>query len=198
TAERYRATFTRPLQNFYAAVFNRRIADEDFVRLETLFHAAYRRRMIQAALDDGALAALTAWRDAGRSQSLLSLWSHDELVVRVRGLGVTSYFSRIDGRRGLGAAGIDSKAEPLRLHLVELMRLGDDDISAAVAARDVVMIGDTLDDAAAAAASDIGCVLFAGGAHDIAELAATGFPVTATLAEAVGLVAEVAAGSRRK
>ena len=49
----------------------------------------------------------------------------------------------------------------------------------------MVLIGDALDDLAAARAAGAPCVLYDGGSHERAALDATGAPVAATLAEAL-------------
>jgi phosphoglycolate phosphatase-like HAD superfamily hydrolase len=53
-----------------------------------------------------------------------------------------------------------------------------------------VMIGDTVDDAVAAAGAGLDCVLLdgGGGLHTSEALAEAGVPVVATLAEAMGLL----------
>jgi phosphoglycolate phosphatase-like HAD superfamily hydrolase len=188
TAERYQALFTRPLTKFYSAVFSRDVSEAEFAKLEVLFRAAYRRRLDLARLDDGAVAALDGWRAAGRSQSLLSLWGHDELIQRTAYLGLDSYFVRIDGRQASEVKGLDGKAEPLRRHLEQLRTAGSEQVSRAIASGRVAMIGDTLDDAAAAQAAGIACVLFAGGSHSVDQLTATGAPVASTLAAAIRAV----------
>ncbi len=180
TVTEYRAAFTRPLQRFYANIFGREIAEGEFVQLEQLFHAAYLKRCARSVLNQGARDVLGSWRQAGCTQSLLSLWGHDELLTLLAQLELTDFFIRIDGRRGLN---IDCKAVPLLQHLAALA-------AQTIEVEQVVLIGDALDDAAAATAAGVRCVLFAGGAHEVAELTATGLPVAHTLAEAVKIATE--------
>ncbi len=47
------------------------------------------------------------------------------------------------------------------------------------------MVGDSLDDATAAAAVGVDAVMYDGGSHHRRELEASGFPVAGTLVEAV-------------
>jgi phosphoglycolate phosphatase-like HAD superfamily hydrolase len=54
----------------------------------------------------------------------------------------------------------------------------------ALGADGAVMIGDAMDDAKAAAAVRIACVLYDGGSHHRAELESAGVPVTSSLVEA--------------
>jgi phosphoglycolate phosphatase-like HAD superfamily hydrolase len=51
----------------------------------------------------------------------------------------------------------------------------------------MTVIGDVTDDADAARAAGVGCVLYDGGSQPRAALEATGVPVAATLVEAVEL-----------
>lgn len=180
TVTEYRAAFTRPLQRFYANIFGREITEDEFVQLEQLFQAAYLKRCAHSVLNQGARDVLGSWRQAGCTQSLLSLWGHDELLTLVAQLELTDFFIRIDGRRGLNA---DCKTAPLRQHLAALA-------TQTIEVEQVVLIGDALDDAAAATAAGVRCVLFAGGAHEVADLAATGLPVAHTLAEAAKIATD--------
>ncbi|MGI8647475.1 MAG: phosphatase [Acidimicrobiales bacterium] len=180
TVTEYRAAFTRPLQRFYANIFGREITEDEFVQLEQLFHAAYLKRCAPSVLNQGARGVLGSWQQAGCTQSLLSLWPNDELLTLAAQLELTDFFIRIDGRRGLNAG---CKAAPLRQHLAALA-------AQTIEAEHVVLIGDALDDAAAATAAGVRCVLFAGGAHEVAELVATGHPVAHTLAQAVAIASD--------
>ncbi|NUS72207.1 MAG: HAD family hydrolase [Corynebacteriales bacterium] len=174
THERYLETFRRPLQDFYTDVLNRPVSNEEFLELDEVFHSAYRRHMLDCALTADATHAINTWAQTKQQQSLLSLWGHNELLPLVEHFGLTSRFVRIDGRR---TARVDSKADPLRAHLSALN----------ITADSVVMIGDSLDDAAAAKATGARCVLYTGGAHSPATLAQTGFPVATSLAAAIEL-----------
>jgi phosphoglycolate phosphatase-like HAD superfamily hydrolase len=185
TPTRYRAAFARPLQRFYANVLGRELTDAEFLRLNELFGAAYLRLMTSCQLSPGASEALARWRELGRTQSLLSLWTHRELVARIAQFGLTDYFVRTDGRRDKNLDGMGGKTEPLRRHLAQLRLSGVLRPERDTSARDVVLIGDTLDDATAANALGVACVLFAGGVHDATLLKTTGAPVAHTLAEAI-------------
>jgi phosphoglycolate phosphatase-like HAD superfamily hydrolase len=176
TGEQHRRLFRRPIHGYYAEVLGRPIDDAAFARLDGLFHAEYERLLPTCRLADGALEALAGW---GGSQSLLSMWFHDQLVPFVAGFGLTGYFRRIDGLRDQVGGG--GKAEHLVRHLAAL----------GVAGTDCVLIGDTLDDADAAAAVGAGCVLVSGGFTDAERLAGSGLPVAGSLAEAVTLASSV-------
>lgn len=66
------------------------------------------------------------------------MWFHDELVPTVRTYGLTPHFTRVDGLRAVVGGG--HKAEWLAKHLAEL----------GLGGHEVVLIGDSLDDADAA------------------------------------------------
>ena len=101
------------------------------------------------------------------------MWFHHELVPAVEGYGLAGMFTRIDGLRAELGGGF--KAAYLAAHLAEL----------GVDGSDVVMIGDSLDDADAAEAVGGHAVLYTGGFTDPARLRESGRPVADTLVEAV-------------
>ncbi|WFE26502.1 HAD hydrolase-like protein [Solwaraspora sp. WMMD791] len=175
TAEQHRVAFRRPVADYYADLLGRAVDAEEFSRLDRIFHDAYRAGLTSCALAEDAERALRTWPG---SQSLLSMWFHDELVPLVETYGLTPTFRRIDGLRG--AVGGDRKAAHLARHLAEL----------GVAPADTVLIGDSIDDADAA--EDVGatCILYAGGFTDPDRLRARGVPVARTLTEAVALAGQ--------
>lgn len=172
TADEHRRDFRRPIPAYYTHVLGRPIDEEEFARLDKVFHQAYRAGLNSCALAADATAALQSWTG---TQSLLSMWFHAELVALVTRYGLASRFSRIDGLRDEVGGG--RKAEHLVAHLDAL----------GVAGPDAVLVGDSVDDAVAAAAVGARCVLYAGGLTDPAALWATGLPVAETLLEAVAL-----------
>lgn len=172
TADEHRRRFRRPIADYYAEVLDRAVGAEEYERLDRIFHDAYRVGLTTCSLADDAAAAIQSWPG---SQSLLSMWFHDELVPAVETYGLTSLFTRIDGlRSGVGGA---PKAGHLADHVAELGISGDH----------VVLIGDSLDDALAADSVGAGCVLYAGGFTDPDRLHASGRPVANTLRGAVEL-----------
>ena len=177
TAEEHRVRFRRPIADYYAEVLGRAVDDEAFGRLDRIFHDAYRLGLTSCELAHDAVDAMAAWPG---SQSLLSMWFHDELVPVIQTYGLTGRFARVDGLRA--TVGGDRKAESLVRHLAEL----------GVDGRSVVLIGDSLDDADAARAVGGRAVLYAGGFTDRARLIASGHPVADTLTEAVTLATTLA------
>jgi phosphoglycolate phosphatase-like HAD superfamily hydrolase len=82
------------------------------------------------------------------------MWSHAELVPELDRRGLTGWLARIDGREGYALG--DFKAAYLTRHLAALGLDG----------ADCVLVGDSVDDADAAAAVGAGCVLYSGGFTD--------------------------------
>jgi phosphoglycolate phosphatase-like HAD superfamily hydrolase len=114
---------------------------------------------------------------------LLSLAPHEHLVPIVRRHGIEAHFVRIDGRTDTSHAG---KAERMVRHMAAL---------GGVDADRVVVIGDALDDAVAAAHVGARAVLYTGGSHSRTSLEAAGMevPVVDSLAEAVEVAERLAA-----
>ena len=91
TIEEYGANYTRPVLLFYERLLGREIEESEWLTFDRAFHASYRRRVDSATLADDAVEALTAVQEGGLSQSLLSMYWHDELVPQVdrRGLSLS-------------------------------------------------------------------------------------------------------------
>lgn len=170
----YRTHYTRPVKLFYESLAGRTITENEWQELDRRFHDAYREMLVGAQLSPDALVALETVRRVPAEQSLLSMFPHDELVPLVDRLGVSSFFSRIDGLRGPPGS---QKAGFLELHLRELMRHEDPQA--------VLVIGDATDDALAAAHVGAAAVLVDSGSHHREELETMGVPVAANLIEAL-------------
>jgi phosphoglycolate phosphatase-like HAD superfamily hydrolase len=176
TAEAHRRAFRRPVAEFYAEVLGRALEEGEFGRLDKIFHDAYRLGLTTCGLAVDAQAAMSSWSG---TQSLLSMWFHHELVPEIERRGLNALLARVDGLRG--AVGGDLKAEHLARHLSELDVPGSS----------TVLIGDSVDDADAAASVGARCVLYTGGFTDPERLRAVGVPVADTLVDAVRLAADV-------
>ncbi len=173
-ADGYRTHYGRPVRRFYERLLGRPLSEREWSTMEDTFHQAYRRSLDRASLTADAGQAVAAVAEAGASQSILSMWWHDELVPFVTRFGLHTAMVRVDGTRHDAS---DTKAEHLRAHIAALGIDGDG----------VLMVGDALDDARAAAAVDVPCVLYDGGSHHRHELEAAGVPVAASLLEALRL-----------
>ncbi|KAB1141889.1 HAD family hydrolase [Streptomyces luteolifulvus] len=184
TMEQYRALYCVPVPKFYERLLGRLPTDTEWEVMDETFHRHYSEHRIRCGLAEGAAELLAEWRSAGRSQSLLSMYGHDELVPLVRGFGIEAHFIRVDGRTGPSGG---SKAEHMVRHLAALAAgAGVDPIR-------TVVIGDAADDALAARHVGARAVLYTGGSHGRASLEEAGVPVVDTLAEAVAEAERLAA-----
>jgi phosphoglycolate phosphatase-like HAD superfamily hydrolase len=171
-SETFRSHYTRPVERFYEQVAGRPIEPGEWRTLDERYHLSYGASVERLELASDALAALAAAEAAGLTQSLLSMWRHHDLVALVERLGIGRFFLRVDGLRVPGGG---AKTEHLVAHLDALE----------VEAPASLLVGDSLDDLAAARAVGAGCVLYDGGTHHRHALEATGVPVVDSLTDAV-------------
>ncbi|MEW2489731.1 HAD family hydrolase [Streptomyces sp. NPDC048411] len=179
TLEQYREMYCIPIPRFYERLMGRLPTEAEWERMDGIFHRYYTEQRVACGLTAGAAELLAQWQLAGRSQSLLSMYVHEQLVPVVRGYGIERHFTRVDGRTGPSGG---SKAQHMERHLSAL-----DGISP----ERTVVIGDAVDDALAAAHVGAGAVLYTGGSHSRASLEAAGVPVVDSLAEAVELAEQM-------
>jgi phosphoglycolate phosphatase-like HAD superfamily hydrolase len=172
TADGFREVYTRPIWLAYERMLGRALDEGEWERLDIGFHDHYHRLMLVCGLADGCRDTLAAWQNSGGSQSLLSMWGHDRLVLKVTELGLDGHFRRVDGLRSASGG---HKAEHMVAHIAAL---GADP-------GEVLVIGDSVDDANAAAHVGARAVLYTGGMTRRADLEALGFPVVDTLAAAL-------------
>ncbi|MEU9114197.1 HAD hydrolase-like protein [Streptomyces sp. NPDC048483] len=182
TLERYRELYCVPIPRFYERLLGRMPSDAEWLVMDEAFHRHYGEHRVRCGLAEGADLLLEGWQAAGHSQSILSMFGHDELIPLVRGFGIETRFVRVDGRTGPSGG---SKSAHMVRHLAALRRVDP--------ARTVV-IGDAADDAVAARDAGAHAVLYTGGSHSRSSLEAAGAPVVDTLAEAVEAAAELARG----
>lgn len=171
--EFYRTVYCRPIWASYERILGRPLVDGEWKRLDAAFHEAYHRLMERCRLAADARRTIDAFADDGHSQSVLSMWHHDRLAVAVRRLGLDLVFRRVDGLRPDEGGG--EKAEFMGRHLAAL----------GVEASDVLMIGDSVDDAAAARHVGARAVLYTGGLQSRADLDRFGVPVVERLSDVV-------------
>ncbi|MDT0435760.1 MULTISPECIES: HAD family hydrolase [Streptomyces] len=181
TMEQYRALYCVPVPKFYERLLGRLPTEAEWEVMDATFHRYYAEHRVGCGLTEGAADLLAGWRSAGRSQSILSMYLHDELVPLVRGFGIEPHFLRVDGRTGPSGG---SKADHMVRHLGSLTGVDP--------ARTVV-IGDAADDAVAALHVGARAVLYTGGSHGRARLEEVGVPVVDTLGEAVAEAERLAA-----
>jgi phosphoglycolate phosphatase-like HAD superfamily hydrolase len=180
TLDRYRELYCVPVPRFYARLIGRLPTDAEWAVLDANFHRHYWSLADACGLAEGALELLTARQAAGLTQSLCSLAPHEQLLPMITSHGIDRHFVRVDGRTGPATTG---KASQMARHLASLE---------GVDARRVVVIGDALDDAAAAAHVGAYAVLYTGGAGSRRSLESAGVPVVDTLTEAVELAERIA------
>ncbi|MFI9006289.1 HAD family hydrolase [Actinosynnema sp. NPDC053489] len=174
TLEQWRETFRRPVKDCYEGVFGRPLTAADWDRIDLVYHAEYRVAMDRCGLAPGVPDHLAALR---HTQSLLSMWWHDELVALVARFGLAGLFRRVDGLRA--ATGGGSKAKHLAEHL-DALRLRPEH---------VVVVGDVADDADAARHVGAQVVLVATGTSSRRVLERTGAPVADSIPEALAHLA---------
>jgi phosphoglycolate phosphatase-like HAD superfamily hydrolase len=172
----WQAVYARPMRVSYQQILQGILDDEEWARVDKLYHERYDAILHTCGLAAGVETELRRWADSGRTQSLLSMWFHARLVPTIEQFGLTGYFSRIDGLAGDIGGG--SKTDSLLQHLEAL----------ALDPSDVVLIGDVVDDAVAAQAAGTDCILVATGAMTRTALETTGAPVTNSIQEALHLL----------
>lgn len=175
--DEWRAIFSRPLRTCYERLLRCEITEDDWSRVDELYHVAYRELLDSCGMTDGVPHVLQDWAATGGTQSLLSMWFHDELVDLVTARGLHALFDRMDGLRS--SVGGGSKDVHLRAHL-DAQELDP---------AEVVLIGDVLDDAHAAEQAGAHCVLVTTGVMDRPKLEKSGYPVADSLPEALKLLA---------
>lgn len=171
--DQWRALFTRPLVRCYERLLERQLSEQDWARIDVLYHNAYRELLHTCHLAQGVPDVLRGWDEQGGTQSLLSMWFHDELVPLVTEFGLDKLFARIDGLRSRVSG--DSKARHLEAHVAAL----------ALDASEVVLVGDVDDDARAAEQVGARCVLLTTGVMNRDALEQTGHPVVDSIPEAI-------------
>lgn len=180
TLDDYRDHYTRPVVDFYVRLLGRPVDEAEWRHLDEVFHRAYAATLQHARLAPDAEEALRSAERAGVTQSLLSMFPHDELVPLVQKLGIDRYLSRIDGLRGATGS---RKVGYLEDHMAELIG----ELPGEVRPAEVLVVGDTPDDAEAAAQVGARCVLYESGSHHRRDLEATGAPVADSLVQALHL-----------
>lgn len=186
-AAEYQERFRRPLQPYYEALAGRAFSAEEWAQLQAEWLDHYHRRRDAHGLAPDAHAVLTALGEAGLTQSVCSMYTHEHLVDALGRYEIDRYLIAALGNDGTQ----HHKDRQLVRHLEAVHAVVG---STAV---DAVIIGDTLDDAHAADHAGIGCVLVTTGEMPRHRLAATGHPVADSLTDALAVVLERAAPATR-
>lgn len=184
TLEQYREMYTVPIPRFYERFLGRLPTEAEWERMDVIFHRYYAEQRVACGLTAGVEELLHQWQRAGRSQSLLSMYGHEQLVPVVRGYGIEPRFVRVEGRTGPSGG---SKALHMERHFEALAGVDG------IAPENSVIIGDAVDDAVAAVHVGARAVLYTGGSHSRSSLEGAGVPVVDSLGEAVALAETFAA-----
>jgi phosphoglycolate phosphatase-like HAD superfamily hydrolase len=175
----YTANYTRPVRTFYEVLMRREVNDEEWKRIDTVFHDTYAAAASERTeLMAGARDALRAVDASHASQSLLSMYPHHLLLPLVDRFELDDHFEVVHGL--VGEAG-GRKLPHLERHLDEMVHLHGGDPTK------VLVIGDAIDDAVAAQHLGARVVLLASGSHPRSGLEATGAPVVESLSEALAV-----------
>ena len=174
----WQTAYARPMRVSYETILARVLDEEEWARVDKLYHERYDALLHSCGLAAGVPDVLRQWTESGRTQSLLSMWFHTRLTPTIEQFGLTQYFTRIDGLAAEVGGG--SKAYSLIQHL-EAQNLNP---------AEVVLIGDVVDDAQAAQAAGAQCILVTTGAMTRHALETTGAPVTNSITEALDLLAD--------
>lgn len=172
-ANGYRDFYTRPVRVFYDRLLRRPVTDHEWAVIDRTFHETYVQMLTRVPLTHDALAAIEAVAASGATQSVLSMWWHQDLVLEVARRGLDKPMVRVEGNTKDAGEG---KARLLEIHLAKL----EDDGG-------FVMIGDATDDALSAKAVGVPVVLYDGGSHHRTELEALGVPIADSLLQAVSI-----------
>jgi phosphoglycolate phosphatase-like HAD superfamily hydrolase len=175
TADQYRTRIRMPIRAFYTDILGFEPSDEQWELLDGTFHKYYVQYEKQARLSAGLPTLLGEWADSGRTQSLLSMYHDDKLVPVVEHHGIAGYFALVQGT-------VPPRPARKGLHLADHLRRLDVDPAT------VVLIGDSPDDAHAAASVGARVILYTGGFTALESLRATGAPIADTLVDAVALI----------
>lgn len=170
-SDRYRDHYTRPVRRFYDGLLGRPVSEQEWLTIDATFHQAYVATLHRVRLARDAHAAVGLVAASGATQSILSMWWHRDLLPEVERHGLGRFMVRIEGNNGTAGA---TKTKLLVSHLENLGQ-----------GVEPVMIGDATDDVLAAQEAGVDVVLYDGGSHHRAELAAFGVPIASSLLDAV-------------
>lgn len=181
TGAQYKELYQRPMEDFYAALIGSPVTEQQWSVLDAAFADYYLSHVGECGLSADALTAMDSW--SPRTQSLLSMFGHQELLRLTRELQLHSRFHRIDGRPE--ELDFGPKAKYLVAHLQHLRAQ-----EPGLTPDQVALIGDCADDAYAAFHVGARAVLYTGGSSSRAVLEKVGVPVVDSLNEAVALLTE--------
>jgi phosphoglycolate phosphatase len=169
TAEKYRAIFGFPVEDYYrAAGFD--FSKESFEKVGREWMDGYEKEKYTCGLRAGVTEALDSISASGTGQSVLSAYSQGFLAEAVEHYGLSKYFTRL--------CGLDTIYAPSKVALGKklMAELGH-------GKGETLLIGDTEHDLETARAIGADCVLLAGGHQSREKLAGSGTPVLGGIKE---------------
>lgn len=169
----FRENFMFPSRVFYTRI-GMEVSDDEWDALAKEYYLTYLRQ--PQALNVETREVLSALRQAGVRQSMLSALRQDLLEQSLVRYGIRDFFTYVYGVDNLDGASKLSRAYDLRKALASEIEAGGR----------VVMIGDALHDKEVADEVGFDCVLCAQGSHSYSRLAAVA-PTGRTLSETVSL-----------
>ena len=156
----YRANFAFPVRPFYAKC-GIDLAHEDWDALASDYHRVYSQ--MPKRLNGEAVAALTAAREKGVRQYVISALRQDLLDADIDSFHLRGFFDAVYGVDNLDGATKVGRAKELLAHVRS---------TGGGATDDIVLIGDALHDKEVADAIGVRCVLCACGGHSAERLRA--------------------------
>lgn len=169
TPEMVREHYRRPLSEYFSALLGRTARPDELRHLGEAYERNYDPAMHGLPLAIDALDALSTLAERA-NQSLLSMAPHGQIEQLIEHHGLGSHFTLVEGFTGTGHP---TKRESLERHCETL------DVNP----RACWLIGDTVDDFAAAAPLGVRTALVTTGMQGRDALLATGAPVFDNLAD---------------
>jgi phosphoglycolate phosphatase len=146
---KYRQIFTFPVQDYYQSA-GLDFSKTSFEILGKDFIDEYESKKLTCSLHDNVVEILSAVKEEGIGQSVLSAYLHENLISILDHYKLTQYFDNISG--------LDNIYAGSKTHL-GLKLIKDLDVNK----NEVLLIGDTLHDAEVAKAIGVNCILIADG-----------------------------------
>lgn len=173
-AEEYRRRLRFPIIDYYRDLgFD--FEAEPYEKLAHEWVALYNAGADAVQATPGAADAIRTLHEAGVPQIIISASEEKMMIAALDRLGLTEYFDEIIGQDNIYAAGKLASAEEYR---------------ARCAAKNAVVIGDTLHDFEMARALGARCILFVGGHSDENALRKTGAILVEDLRQAADAILE--------
>lgn len=170
----YLNNFGFPIKEYYIKL-GYDFSVHPYEELAAEFHDLYANGYRACTLRKGVVGALGTIRKSGIPQTLLSASQQDRLIEQTAFYGVGEFFQELLGLTDdFAHSKIDRAKDYIQSH--------------GIAAKDVLFIGDTDHDFAAASSMGCGCVLLTGGHQSRTVLERCGVPVLDTMDELLHLI----------